>query len=62
MTGADIQGVLDAIVLDLQTKGKGKSVSILMRNENNNQTVLELGSDVNGVVDAGQLAGDSRFY
>lgn len=56
MTGQDIQDRLDAIVADLQTKGKGQTVNIMFRNPNNSPNILPLSSDAQGVVDAAQLA------
>lgn len=56
MTGQDIQDRLDALVADLQTKGKGQTVNVMFRNPNNSPNILPLSSDANGVVDAGQLA------
>lgn len=55
MTGQDIQDRLDAIVEDLQTKGKGQTVQVMFRDGDNHPAVLPLSSDVNGVVDAAQL-------
>ncbi len=61
MTGQDMQVRLDAIVADLQTKGKGQSVNIMFRNPNNSPNILPLSSDVNGVVNAAQLAAVQAF-
>ena len=56
MTAQDFLDRLDAIVLDLQTDGKGKTVNIMFRNANNQPNILPLSSDANGVVNAAQLA------
>ena len=56
MTGQDFQDKLDAIVLDLQTAGKGKVVKMAFRGADNDTFDMILSSDVNGVVDAAQLA------
>ncbi len=56
MTGQNIQDRLDAIVADLQTRGKGQTVNIMFRNPNNSPNILPISSDANGVVDAAQLA------
>lgn len=56
MTGQNFQERLDAIVSDLQTTGKGQSISIPIRESDNSITVLPLSSDVNGVVNVAQLA------
>jgi hypothetical protein len=56
MTGSDIQGKLDAIVLDLQTTHKGSSVDIGLRDDAGGLHVYPLSSDANGVVNAQQLA------
>lgn len=55
MTAQDFLDKLDAIVLDLQTDGKGKTVNIMFRNANNQPNILPLSSDANGVVNAVQL-------
>lgn len=56
MTGTEFQGRLDALVLDLQTAGKGKTVNIMFRDSNNDSDVRPLSSDVGGVVNAAELA------
>ncbi len=56
MTGAEIQARLDALVLDLQTNGKGQSITVGLRNEDNVLADFPLSSDIDGVVNAGQLA------
>lgn len=61
MTGQEIQERLDAIVEDLQTTEKGKSVEILFRAEDNTTVTKTLSSDINGVVDAAQLASVQNF-
>ena len=55
MTGQDFQDKLDAIALDLQTVGKGKTVKIALRGSNNDVTNFPLSSDVAGVVNDRQL-------
>lgn len=55
MTGQDFQDRLAAIVEDLQTRGKGRTVNIMFRGENNTPNILPLSSDANGVVNAAQL-------
>lgn len=61
MTGQDIQARLDAIVTDLQTTHKGKSVDILVRAEDNTSAIRTLSSDADGVVNAVQLAAIQDF-
>lgn len=61
MTGQDFQDLLDKIVEDLQTDGKGKSITIAFRNPDNSLNPLPLSSDVNGVVNAGQLQAVQDF-
>ncbi|MBX7173927.1 MAG: hypothetical protein K1X72_23355 [Pyrinomonadaceae bacterium] len=61
MTAQDFQDRLDALVLDLQTKGKGKSVNIMFRDAGNEPYVLPLSSDANGVVNAAELANVQGF-
>lgn len=56
MTGQDFQDRLDALVDDLQTIGKGKTVNIMFRNDDNTPRVLPLSSDAGGAVNAAQLA------
>lgn len=56
MTGQDFQDKLDAIVADLQTTGKGKTVNILMRGTGNASQVFPLSSDIGGVITASELA------
>ena len=56
MTGQDFRDRLMAIVTDLQFSGKGKTVEIMLRNENNQASIYPLSSDVNGVVNAVQFA------
>lgn len=55
MTGQDFQDKLDAIVVDLQTKGKGQTVQILLRSADNSSNVFPLSSNQSGVVDIQQL-------
>jgi hypothetical protein len=57
MVGQDFQDRLDAIVTDLESaSGTGKTVQVMFRDNNNQPLVMPLSSDVNGVVDATQLA------
>lgn len=55
MTGQDFQDNLDAIVLDLQTNGRGQTVNIMFRSANNQPNVLPLSSDSAGGVNPEQL-------
>lgn len=55
MTGQDFQDKLDAIVTDLQTTGKGQTVSIALRGADNSFTELLLSSSAGGVVVENQL-------
>ena len=55
MTGQDLQDRLDAIIEDLQTKGKGQTVQIMFRDNTNSAFTMPLSSDANGVVNAAQL-------
>jgi hypothetical protein len=55
MTDQDFQDRLDALVADLQTKGKGQTVNVMFRNQDNSPNILPLSSDANGVVNAAQL-------
>jgi hypothetical protein len=50
MTNAEIQSKLDAVVVDLQTKGKGQTVNFMFRNPDGSPNVLPLSSDAGGVV------------
>ena len=61
MTGVDFQDKLDAIVLDLQTKGKGRYVQVALRDDGNNNQTFTISSDANGVVNAAQLADIQAF-
>lgn len=56
MTGQDFQDKLDALVVDLQTKGKGQTVNIMFRDNTNSPSIFPLSSTAQGVVNAGQLA------
>lgn len=56
MTGQEIQDRVDALVVDLQTAGKGQTINIAIRNDDNSIEVLPLSSTAGGVVNAGQLA------
>lgn len=56
MTGQDFQDKLDAIVRDLQTSGKGRTVKVMMRQEDNETAEFALSSDANGIVNAAQLS------
>lgn len=55
MIGQDFQDKLDAIVEDLQTKGKGQSVEVMLRGIDNTTNIFPLSSDANGIVNAAQL-------
>lgn len=61
MTGQDIQTRLDAIVTDLQTTQRGKSTQIAFRDSADALSIFPLSSDINGVVDAAQLAAIDNF-
>jgi hypothetical protein len=61
MTGQDFQDRLDAIVADLQTRGKGQTVNIMFRESSNSPLILPLSSDANGVVNAVQLQAIQDF-
>lgn len=61
MTGQDFQDKLAAIVADLQTRGKGQTVTIAFRNQNNTITNFSLSSDINGVVSAAQMSAVSDY-
>ncbi len=61
MTGQDYQDRLDAIVTDLQTKGKGQTVQMLFRDDTNSAVPFSLSSDANGVVNAAQLQAIDDF-
>ncbi len=61
MTGQDFQDKLDAIVADLQTVGKGKTINLMFRGLENSPEIFPLSSDVNGVVNAAQLAAIQTF-
>lgn len=56
MIGVEFQDKLDAIVVDLQTSGKGQTVQIMFRNPANQPATFQLFSDSAGVVDVGKLA------
>ncbi len=51
MTGTDIQQRFEAIIVDLQTVGKGLGIIIVFRNSNNAAQEFTLSSDNNGVTD-----------
>ena len=55
MTGIDFQNKLDALVEDLQKKGKVRSIEIPGRTTNNTTGIFNLSSDANGVVNASEL-------
>lgn len=61
MNGQDFQDRLDAIVEDLQTKGKGQTVQIALRGGDNISQTFELSSDAQGAVDANQLSAVQNF-
>ena len=54
MTGVDFTAKIEAIILDLQTTGKGKTVNFMFRNQNGTPNILPLSSDANGVVNVDQ--------
>jgi len=56
MTGQDIQDALDRVVEGLQTGGKGRTVTISLRNSDNLVTPYQLSSDGSGTVNAGELS------
>ena len=61
MTGQDIQDKLGQIVTDLQTTAKGKTAQIAFRQNGGNLAIFPLSSDVNGVVQVGQLEAIQDF-
>lgn len=61
MPGQDYQDKLDAIVADLQTKGKGQEVVLMLRGDNNRSYVFPVSSDSAGVVDPTQLSNIQSF-
>lgn len=61
MTGQDFQDRVNALVVDLQTKGKGQVVQLLFRDEFNGAVPMNLSSDANGVVNAAQLTAINDF-
>jgi len=61
MTGQEFEDKLDAIVLDLQTAGKGKTINLMFRNQGGTPNILPLSSDVNGVINGAQLAAIQNF-
>lgn len=61
MTGQDIQDRVDALVSDLQTKGKGQTIQIAIRDEDRNLGIYPLSSDARGVVNAQQLGVIQNF-
>ena len=61
MTGQDFQDKLDAVVVDLQTKGKGQTVHMMFRDATNVPQILPLSSDSSGVVNAAQFAAIQAF-
>jgi hypothetical protein len=60
MTGQDIQDRFDAIVSDLQDN-VGTQYQVMLRDEDNNPSVLQVSSDGMGVVNAGEVAGLQAF-
>ncbi|MDB5478808.1 MAG: hypothetical protein JWM96_1303, partial [Alphaproteobacteria bacterium] len=62
MTAQDIQDRINALVEDLQTKGKGQTINIMLRNPDNSPNVLPLSSDANGVVNQAQLDALIAFF
>ncbi len=61
MTGQDFQLKLDAIVRDLQTVGKGRTVTITLRAPDNSVTNLPLSSTAEGMVSRGELTAIKNF-
>ena len=61
MTGQDIGSKVDALVADLQTKGRGQTINILFRNPDNSPRIMPLSSDASGVVNVAQLAAIRTF-
>lgn len=61
MNSVDFQDKLDAIVVDLQTSGKGRTIQAMFRGINNQTVVLPLSSDAFGVVDGNQLTDVQGF-
>lgn len=61
MTGQDFQEKLDAIVTDLQTVGRGQTVTASLRGTNNQLREFPLSSDAGGVVNADQLTNLQKF-
>lgn len=61
MTGQDIQDRLDALVVDLQTVGKGQTINILMRDSNNAPSIFPLSSTAAGIVNGAQLSAIQAF-
>ena len=61
MTGQDFQDKLDALVEDLQIRGKGQSIDIVFRGGDNKTTAMKLSSDAQGVVSATELADIQSF-
>lgn len=55
MTGQEFQDRVDALVVDLQTVGKGQTVNIMLRGLNNSSVVLPLSSNAQGVVNGTQM-------
>lgn len=55
MSGQEFQDKIDAIVEDLQTRGRGQSVNIVLRNADNAPVVFTVSSNSTGVVDGTQL-------
>lgn len=61
MTSQDFEDKISAIVTDLQTKGKGKTVNVLLRDVDNSAAILPLSSDPSGVVNVAQLTALQNF-
>lgn len=55
MTGQDILDRVDALVVDLQTRGKGQTVNVVFRSANNETDIYTLSSNAAGVINAQQL-------
>lgn len=55
MTAQEVRDRLDALVSDLQTKGRGQTVNVMFRKPDNTPNILPLSSNAQGVVNAAQL-------
>lgn len=61
MRGQDFQDRLDALVADLQTRGKNQTVNVMFRSPTNEAEIMPLSADAQGVVNAAQLAAIQAF-